>query len=229
MIGPDQATSGLAHAYIFRDSPPAVIAAGIANLIRGDSVGHDDLALAHPAGEKPPPLDLPLRDPLAATRVEPLTERQPDRLGQTSVAPEERSVFFRSSGWRMSLHTLLQPTIAAAVGLALLIAALLGAGGAALGATGFALAMLAAGATFNQDPLVRRFLPPLAVAFFAIVALTWGATADRSFATDGLVPALIVLAGLGALWYRAERTSRPVPALATPPEASLSDVGTPTP
>jgi DNA-binding NarL/FixJ family response regulator len=216
VIGPDQATSGLAHAYIFRDSPPATIAAGIANLIRGDSLSHDDPAPAPPPGEKPPPLDLPLRDPLAPRRTEAAAEGQPERPEQTSLAPQARSALPHLSARRMSPHALLQPAIAAAVGLALLIAALLGAGGAALGATGFALATLAAAATLNPDPLVRRFLPPLAAALFVIVALSWGATADRSFAADGIVPALIVLAGLGALWHRAERTSRPVPAQAPP-------------
>lgn len=238
VIGPDQATSGLAYAYIYRDIPPAAIASAISNLLRAVP---DPKPEPGPASldERLPPLDLPLRDPLPPARPEPSLEDRPEVPQVPAQSPPSARrpagshvARLRQTSLLLGQAALVQAALVAAVGLTLLIAALLGAGGAALAATGFALAMLAAGATLNQDPLVRRFLPPLAAALFAIVGLTWGATADRSFAADGLVPALIVLAGLGALWYRGERTSRPVAAQATPPstpptmpEVDLSDAG----
>ncbi len=42
VIGPDQATSGLAHAYINRDIPPAAIAIAISNLLRAVPAPHPD-------------------------------------------------------------------------------------------------------------------------------------------------------------------------------------------
>ena len=225
VIGPAQASSGLADTYIYRDSPIATIVDAIRR------VAADQSALLPPtsAAGRPPPLDLPLRRPSEDVLAEAPAE------GSAPAAPIDRAagvvssivVRLRESQLRFGLAGLV-----VAVGLSLLIAALVGAGGAALAVTGLALATLLAAAALSHDPLVRRALPALAAILFVIVALTWGTTGDRSFAADGLIPALMVLAGLGAIWYWGEQAPEPVsdaPPSSPPAAPELSDAGRPAP
>lgn len=222
VIGPHQATSGLAHAYVYRNIPSAAIA----TLLRALPADHDD-AGSPPRDERPPPLDLPLCDPF------PLSQSPPERFAPATPAPalDRKPPAIGSAAARLRRFPLplVQTAIVAAVGLALLIAALLGAGGAALALTGFALATLAAAASLSPDPLARRALPALAATLFAIVALSWAATGGRSIAADGLIPALIVLAELGVLCYRGERSFRSPSPPPTTPAAEFSEIGAPTP
>ena len=86
VVGSHQATSGLAHTYVYRDTPPAAIA----TLIRALPADHDD-AGSPPLDETPPLLDLPLRDPSAPSQSDPPPGRSAGRPTRRLRAPNPRT------------------------------------------------------------------------------------------------------------------------------------------